>query len=1144
MSSTAEVPPVAVPGLAPAPPPERTRRPVRRWSRLPFVISRLLVLGALVLGLQALAPGVAWTDLLVDAYSTLVLPVDGGTVGFAIFLLILGSGLARRKQTAWVVVLVLFGVSLLGDLLGVVGLTRAATTGSVDAGALPLLARFAVNLAALSALTACLLLYRHEFSARRPPGRIRSALLTLIVGLVVTFGVALALVTLVPGALVGPRGRSGWILRQLGAIAVGSGGSLTDATVVAPPSAISTVIGVLVGLSLLAALVVLMRTQRQASMMSEAEEPRVRALVAQSSEDSLAYFATQRDRSVVFAPSGGSAVTYRVHLGVCLAAGDPLGPRDQWPGAIRAWRTLVETYGWTPAVIGASEAGATAYARAGLRVLRLGDEAVLRPRDFHLDDREMHPVRQAVHRLERRGYRTRVRRQREIPAAELAVLVKLVEAWRDAETERGFSMALGRLGDPADGECLLVEALFPPGLREERGEVAGVLSFVPWGADGFSLDVMRRHPGADNGVTELMVCAVLAAGRELGLHRVSLNFAVFRSAFEEGARIGAGPVLRLWRRLLLVASRWWQIESLYRSNVKYRPEWQPRFLCFAETRDIALVGAASGVAEGFIDLPSFLQPASITPRVPTGGSPVEPGAGALAPHGWGPGGAGLDAAAPSRGVPGVADAGQRALPQQVRQRIAIRNELVGRGVDPYPPSFRPARRLADLRLGMTTSVAGRVLAVRDLGGVVFLLLQDWSGQAQVMLTRGATGPAALGELRRVVGRGDHVGVEGTVVLSRSGEQSLEASRWLLTSKALRPPPDLRTGVPDPETRVRQPYLDLTVNPGARARLSARSRAVRAVREALHGLGYLEVETPVLQTVHGGANARPFRTHINAYDLELYLRIAPELYLKRLMVGGVDRLFEIGRNFRNEGADATHNPEFTMLEAYEAYGDYTSMRGIAEHLVTEAARAVSGRSVVQGTDLEGTRHEVDLLAPWPVVSVHDAVAAATGVEVTPDTPRAGLVALAERLQLDLDPRAGRGAVLLELYENLVERTTVRPTFYTDFPAEVSPLTRPHRRDDRLAERWDLVAFGAEIGTAYSELVDPVLQRRRLTEQSLQAVGGDPEAMELDEDFLIALEHAMPPTGGLGLGLDRLVMLLTSTSIRETITFPLVRPRGRS
>jgi lysyl-tRNA synthetase class 2 len=263
-----------------------------------------------------------------------------------------------------------------------------------------------------------------------------------------------------------------------------------------------------------------------------------------------------------------------------------------------------------------------------------------------------------------------------------------------------------------------------------------------------------------------------------------------------------------------------------------------------------------------------------------------------------------------------------------------------------------------------------------------------------------------------------------------------------------------------------------------------------------------------------------------------------------MVGGIDKIFEIGRNFRNEGADATHNPEFTMLEAYEAYGDYTTMRVVAQDIITSAARAVHGDTLVRGQDHLGAWHEVDLAEEWPVITVNDAVSAGCGEPVSADTGREDLARIAGRLGIAVDDRWTRGAVLLELYEHLVEDKTVRPTFYTDFPAEVSPLTRAHRVDPRLAERWDLVGFGAEIGTAYSELVDPVEQRARLTAQSLQAAGGDPEAMELDEDFLVALEYAMPPSGGLGMGLDRLVMLLTNTTIRETIAFPLVRPRRRS
>jgi lysyl-tRNA synthetase class 2 len=296
-----------------------------------------------------------------------------------------------------------------------------------------------------------------------------------------------------------------------------------------------------------------------------------------------------------------------------------------------------------------------------------------------------------------------------------------------------------------------------------------------------------------------------------------------------------------------------------------------------------------------------------------------------------------------------------------------------------------------------------------------------------------------------------------------------------------------------------------------------------------------VETPMLQAVHGGANARPFITHINAYDMRMYLRIAPELYLKRLCVAGVDRVFELNRNFRNEGADASHNPEFTMLEAYQSYADYTTMLHLVRELVQHAATAAHGRPIAVRDGVE-----VDLSGEWPVVGVHAAVSAALSALVTPDTPVPELRALLAGHGITPADDADHGTLVQQAYEELVEPHTAEPTFYTDFPTSVSPLTRPHRTDPRLAERWDLVAFGAEVGTAYSELTDPLEQRRRLEAQSLKAASGDVEAMELDEDFLDALEHGMPPTGGLGVGVDRVLMMLTGTSIRQTVLFPFVRP----
>jgi lysyl-tRNA synthetase class 2 len=316
----------------------------------------------------------------------------------------------------------------------------------------------------------------------------------------------------------------------------------------------------------------------------------------------------------------------------------------------------------------------------------------------------------------------------------------------------------------------------------------------------------------------------------------------------------------------------------------------------------------------------------------------------------------------------------------------------------------------------------------------------------------------------------------------------------------------------------------------------RAAVTRSLREELHARGYLEAETPVLQTLHGGANARPFTTHINAFDLDLYLRIALELYLKRLVVGGLERVYEIGRIFRNEGADATHNPEFTMLEVYQAYGDYNTIGTLTRELLQAAAEAAHGRQVAVRPD--GT--EVDISGAWREETVYGAVSAALGAAISPDTTEQELRRHAAERGIELQPSWGPPQIVLELYEHLVEATTAEPTFYRDFPVEVSPLTRQHRSDPRLAERWDLVAFGTEIATGYSELVDPAEQRARLTAQSLLAAGGDPEAMRLDEDFLRALEYGMPPSGGMGMGIDRMLIMLTGSPVRETVLFPLVKP----
>ena len=487
------------------------------------------------------------------------------------------------------------------------------------------------------------------------------------------------------------------------------------------------------------------------------------------------------------------------------------------------------------------------------------------------------------------------------------------------------------------------------------------------------------------------------------------------------------------------------------------------------------------------------------------------------------------------------------LPEQMRVRREKLDRLRASGIDPYPVTFPRTTTIADVRAkhpdlepgtetGEKVGVTGRVMLVRNTGKLCFATVRDGTGDIQIMLSLAKVGQEQLDFWKREVDLGDHIGVEGEVITSRRGELSVMADRFAITSKCLRPLPEKHAGLTDPEARVRQRYVDLIVNDEARRMARLRSATVRAARDFWHEEGYLEVETPMLQPIHGGATARPFQTHINAYDMDLYLRIAIELYLKRLVVGGMEKVFEINRNFRNEGADSTHNPEFTMLEAYGTYLDYNDMADLTQRMYQKAVVAALGTSVVVHDGAE-----IDLgLTQWPRITLYGAVSEALGEEVTPHTPIEDVRKHADARDISWDPKWGQGKLVQELFEELVEHTLIQPTFVMDYPVETSPLTRQHREEPLLTEKWDLIGFGTELGTAYSELVDPVEQRRRLTEQSLLAAGGDLEAMQLDEDFLRALEYAMPPTGGVGVGIDRMIMAFTGRGIRDTILFPLVKP----
>ena len=552
---------------------------------------------------------------------------------------------------------------------------------------------------------------------------------------------------------------------------------------------------------------------------------------------------------------------------------------------------------------------------------------------------------------------------------------------------------------------------------------------------------------------------------------------------------------------------------------------------------IPRVGVASSIAEGFLVLPFVRRDEQHTghhPSVP----PTLLATGLLHHDGSAP-----DALALQEADFGDVDARGRRLPEQMRVRLSKLKALQDSGIDAYPVGRPPSHTVAQA-LGIedqtAVSVSGRVLRIRDFGGVLFAELRDWSAEVQLLLENSVLEHGRTADFTKAIDLGDLVEVTGKMGYSKTGTQSLIVHSWRLIGKCLRPLPNKWKGLTDPEARVRSRYVDLAVNAESRELIAARSRVLRSIRDTLNDKGFLEVETPILQPIHGGAAARPFITHINSYDLDLYLRIAPELYLKRLCVGGVERVFELGRAFRNEGVDFSHNPEFTLLEAYQAHADYKDWIDGGRELIQNAAQAANGAQVVMRPAGDGLE-EIDISGVWPVKTVHDAVSEALGELIDASTSLTTLRRLSDAAKIPYLAQWDAGAVVLELYEHLVEARTEKPTFYTDFPLSVSPLTRPHRSKPGVAERWDLVAWGVELGTAYSELTDPVEQRRRLEEQSFLAAGGDPEAMELDEDFLQAMEYAMPPTGGLGMGVDRVVMLVTGRSIRDTLPFPLAKPR---
>lgn len=1109
-----------------------------------------------------------WLYILAAAWTTLTIPIrfsNLAQLGYSlfsivsvpaepslvsvVFLIAVATIAARRLRaahTAMVIVAVLNTLSFAANLFFLITDPSAEeisrpTSWSAAIQSILFSAPVTATALVISAITCFIVIrMRPAFPGRINKANIPKAVGVLAVGLAISFTFAFTLTWLTPVRHAGMSEVTSFAF----ASSIGSTEPLLHSSAAGHPVPyiIFYTSGAISAIALTWALIVWFRSTAKPHTLTAEEEIAIRRLINSCpTVDSLSYFATRRDKCAVFSPDHKAAVLFGAVGNVFVASGDPVGERSSWPAAVLAWYRYCRDSGVRPTVLACSQEAARLYRSMGLSIVDVGDEAVVHSTDFDLNRPALSDMRKTIRRMNRENITCEVMRAKDVSPTLAAQLLACRDTWRAGQAERGFSMALGRLGDPADLNTVIAIA------RDAANYPVSFLTFVPWGRNGLSLDLMLHSPATPAGVTDYLVAQTVLHGGDMGIKQVSLNFAMFRDVFVATDELRAGLLTRASDRILKVASKSFQIESLYRSNQKYQPHWSPRWIAFDPTMSVIHAGYAMAVAEGFVPPPNFTAViawlwAGITGRAPT-------------PH---------FGHQPSRHDPEFLhhiatldhEFTHPPLPTytwsvQQQQRLAHKCAFEAAGIDPYPVQGQVSTTSAKEVIFFNSPVpapgsytnaevvlTGRTRSRRALGGLIFMDVEHEGWRVQAVFDRSRTGSW---EMLANLDVGDVVSIRGQVGTTRTGELSVFVDGWTLLAKSIRPTPPLGHPVGE-ELRRTNRSLDLITDVAARDVLVARAAAVRALRDTMHAKRYMEVETPMLHTVHGGAAARPFTTHINAYDMDLSLRIAPELYLKRLMVGGLDRIFEIGRNFRNEGVDATHNPEFTSLEAYATGLTYTDMQELTIQLIEQAARAVNGAPVAKVRGSDGRVEEMYLPGSWRSMTVHEAVSKAVGLTLTLDTPVAEYAAACRDHAVVVDKDASTDIMLMELYDQLVEKQTVEPTFYYDFPATCSPLARPGRRDARVSEQWDLVVCGMEIGTAYSELIDPVIQRQRLTEQSLAAAAGDPEAMEVDADFLAALELGVAPMGGLGLGVDRVVMLLTGTTIRQTLAFPFSKPAG--
>lgn len=1094
-------------------------------ARVIRILARVVYFGALVSLLLSIGGGHFHGPFiyLSLAFFLVNLPVGGTLVEF-LFLVVFGHAIMTRKRIAWWLFIALQGLGLFYGVTMIGALVQNFSDGY----------HWGLGIAIVKCLTASALIgaaisMRRAFPGKVLPGSLFGALLILLVGFGITIAVGMTIVDLATaGPLTDESTR--WVLAST------LGDYFSTLIYAGPPRGVPPWIryplGILSAVTTVAAVMFFMRGQRMPGRRMH-DDLFARELLAHWGDDSLGYFATRDDRSIVRSQDGRAAISYGVANGVAIAGGDPLGDPQSWSKAISRWLALCATYGWIPGAISVSQKGAKAFRDAGFSVRLMGDEAIIDTRTFDINAPTSKPLAAAVRRARRHNIDISIARLSDISSDELAELRDVAQEFRRGE-ERGFSMSLDRILEDVDAHTMIVWA------RDDQGKIHAMLSFVPWGRHGISLSLMRRSPQSVNGIIEAMVVQLIKESAASGIERISLNFAMFRKVFEQGEAVDAGPWDRFVYSIMRVASRVWQLESLYESNARYNPLWTARYMCFPGVTELSQVSVAAASLEGFV--PQFGHRTQLE---------------------WKPTPDYLKAIEEIEHAAIIAAMPRRRLSDQEQVRRDKATRLNAAGMDPYPPAVSlatpPAQIIASHgtlrageRSGVTVNSGGRITGYRDHGGVVFIDIYRGDESIQLVADRSHLTPEAF-DLLPLSDLGDIIAVSGEVIRTLRGELSIDITDWRMAAKSLRPV--VAPGAElDATTRARERVTHFIATPSAIELLHLRSRGVSQIRRTMADEGFIEVETPMLHAIHGGANARPFVTHMNAYSTDVFLRIAPELYLKRLAVAGMGSIFEMGRSFRNEGADATHNPEFTSIEAYRAGGDYTTMRELTEHLIKSMARAMHGSEIAlrpvgsPGVEnaqpvatLDGVNlAEYSLEGQWPVVRVYDAISSALEHTITTETTADELATLARSHGVELPHVLDHANLIGALYDDLVEAHTVHPTFYTDFPAATSPLTRKHRENPLLAERWDLVAFGMELGTAYTELTDPRDQRERFTAQSLAAAAGDPEAMSIDEQFLSDLELGLVPTGGLGLGVDRLCMLLTGVNIRQLLAFPYVKP----